>query len=474
MFNTIRKIIQGSDIIYTGVKVEELQIHGCIYDIFTGEIEWLGEHPDLEPLCQRHLPMHRWRNTHHTLIHDVKDPAVSERARRVITMLRQGNDRFCAGRWHYRTPCGLEGSAPPCAVVLGGSESRVPIEDLFDVEPGRLVVQRVLGSVAGLKERTAYSSIQYAVMRWKPPVLLVLVESSSAVVTAAIEELRGHYLPRAPVRAVLEHIMVSAQRAIRQVEEDSSLTAAGREIKAQRLTTELNCLYSMEMMLASKNIRDMVRTGEVELFAAIMETGTGKIRFIGPHPRQDDVIRAADLRERTYAAGPASILSREDWENYLPSWALVERRPFTADDAEPTTGATGSVGTTALLKPVEGYGHAARCGTSEGANAPPRTPRLACPVFPLRAIAALTPLILAALLALPSFAAFTDAGTRPQERFPQPFGAASSSMVNTVDRSPRTSASWVGGAAPSDRPAVVPSHLSLTHHLQHLDHHNPS
>ncbi|EOD23420.1 hypothetical protein EMIHUDRAFT_239690 [Emiliania huxleyi CCMP1516] len=310
------------------------------------------------------MDMHRWRNTHHTLIHDVKDPAVSERARRVITMLRQGNDRFCAGRWHYRTPCGLEGSAPPCAVVLGGSESRVPIEDLFDVEPGRLVVQRVLGSVAGLKERTAYSSIQYAVMRWKPPVLLVLVESSSAVVTAAIEELRGHYLPRAPVRAVLEHIMVSAQRAIRQVEEDASLTAAGREIKAQRLTTELNCLYSMEMMLASKNIRDVVRTGEVELLAAIMETGTGKIRFIGPHPRQDDVIRAADLRERTYAAGPASILSREDWENYLPSWALVERRPFTADDAEPATGATGSVGTTALLKPasVPGVPAAGHCG----------------------------------------------------------------------------------------------------------------
>ncbi len=39
-------------------------------------------------------------------------------------------------------------------------EFRVPIENLFDVEPGRLVVQRILGSFAGNQCKTAFASIE--------------------------------------------------------------------------------------------------------------------------------------------------------------------------------------------------------------------------------------------------------------------------------------------------------------------------
>ena len=43
VFNTIEKLILYSDIVYTGVKLEELQVIGAMYDIYTGKIEWLGE-----------------------------------------------------------------------------------------------------------------------------------------------------------------------------------------------------------------------------------------------------------------------------------------------------------------------------------------------------------------------------------------------------------------------------------------------
>jgi len=313
VFNTIKKLIASSDIVYTGVKVEELQLIGAVYDIYSGDIEWLGEHPDLEVLCGREMPMHRWKVTPYSTVQSWDNNAGRSKATQtIIKDLVEGNDRFVTGQWNFKSPVGSD--VPPSAIVLGGSEYRVPIEDLFDVEPGRLVVQRVLGSVAGMQERTAFASIEYALARWKPSLLLVLVESNSPIIEAAIRQLRGQYLPRAPIRVVLDHVMVSALRATQQTDQISSLSAAGRELRITQLATELNCLYSMELLLKSKVIRDMVLAGKVELHAAIMESGTGKVRFLGEHPKQLEIIQAADLRDMTFANGLSATLAREEWK----------------------------------------------------------------------------------------------------------------------------------------------------------------
>jgi len=283
-----------------------------VYDIYTGDIEWLGQHPELEEICGREMPMHRWKLKPYNMVQSWDNNAGrSKPTQAVIKTLGEGNARFVCGKWHYKSPVG--NSVIPTAIVLGGSEYRVPIEDLFDVEPGKLVVQRVLGSVAGIQERTAFSSIEYALARWSPPLLLVVVESNSPIIEAAIRQLRGQYLPRAPIRVVLDHVMVSALRAVQQAEKDPGLTAAGKELLITQLATELNCLYSMELLLKSKVIRDCVLAGKVELHAAVMDSGTGKVRFLGEHPRQLEIIQAADLRDMTYEKGPAATLPREKW-----------------------------------------------------------------------------------------------------------------------------------------------------------------
>ena len=293
-------------------QVEELQLIGAVYNIFSGEIEWLGEHPEIEKLCGREMPMHRWNSTPYNTVQSWDNKSGrSARAVNAIRMMEDGNTRFVTGRWHYKSPTGLD--VTPSVIVLGGSEYRVPIEDLFDVDPGRIIVQRVLGSVAGMQERTAFSSIEYSIARWAPPVLLVLVESSSPIIEAAIKQLRGQYLPLAPIRVVLNHVMVSALRAVQQAEKNSTLTSAGQELLITQLATELNCLYSMELLLKSKVVRERVLSGELELHAAIMDSGTGKVRFFGEHPRQMEIMRAAELRARTYSTGLSATLPREDW-----------------------------------------------------------------------------------------------------------------------------------------------------------------
>ena len=66
--------------------------------------------------------------------------------------------------------------------------------------------------------------------------------------------------------SILDRVMVSATRAIQQVELDSATSAAGRELKIRHLATELNVLYTIERILKNSVIvRNAVREHGLEL-----------------------------------------------------------------------------------------------------------------------------------------------------------------------------------------------------------------
>jgi carbonic anhydrase len=85
--------------------------------------------------------------------------------------------------------------------------------------------------------------------------------------------------------------MVSAMRAIQQVELDAATSAAGRELKIRHLTTELNVLYTIERILKNSAIvRNAVREHGLELQGAILDS-SGEVEFIGGHPMQAVLIK---------------------------------------------------------------------------------------------------------------------------------------------------------------------------------------
>eukprot|EP00326_Haptolina_ericina_P003149 CAMPEP_0181227880 /NCGR_PEP_ID=MMETSP1096-20121128/33030_1 /TAXON_ID=156174 ORGANISM="Chrysochromulina ericina, Strain CCMP281" /NCGR_SAMPLE_ID=MMETSP1096 /ASSEMBLY_ACC=CAM_ASM_000453 /LENGTH=251 /DNA_ID=CAMNT_0023321327 /DNA_START=32 /DNA_END=789 /DNA_ORIENTATION=- len=107
-------------------------------------------------------------------------------------------------------------------------------------------------------------------------------------------------------------------------------TSAGNDIKVMQLATELNCLFSMELLLGSQIIRDMV----------LMESETGKVRFLGEHPRQLEVIQAADLRAMVYKDGPYGILPRETWK--VPYGPMDDQEDDQESKAAIATSSTGA------------------------------------------------------------------------------------------------------------------------------------
>merc|ERR1712232_324564 len=267
VFAAIERMIKNSPIVKEGIIRGDLHIHGTVYDILSGSIEWLGQHPHLAAIVETPLPLHEWNVQPYRRV--LREPR-SKSAQLAIAKMREGNQRFVAS-----TP----GSKPakisdPFAIVVSGATLGLPIETIIGASPGELVVQRVMGSIPGDVGGVLVGSLEFSVVRYAPPVLVVMGSCDSSTMKCALEQVSGSEHP-GPKKYVLDEIMVSAMRAVQQVAGETTSTAAGRDVKVGRLAVELNCLYTIEQLLRSSIIRNAVISGNLELHAAILDQASG-------------------------------------------------------------------------------------------------------------------------------------------------------------------------------------------------------
>jgi len=114
-------------------------------------------------------------------------------AREALERLRGGNRRFVG---NARTSDGLLSQARrtelakaqlPFAIVLGCSDSRVPVEIVFDQGPGDLFVIRVAGNIVAPSQ---VGSVEFAAARFQTRLVVVLGHSQCGAIDATLEELR--------------------------------------------------------------------------------------------------------------------------------------------------------------------------------------------------------------------------------------------------------------------------------------------
>ena len=114
-------------------------------------------------------------------------------AREALERLREGNRRFVSGvqnrdRLASQTRRSeLVGGQEPFAVILGCSDSRVPVEIVFDQDLGDLFVIRVAGNIVASSQ---IGSVEFAAERFGTRLVVVLGHSQCGAVRATVEELR--------------------------------------------------------------------------------------------------------------------------------------------------------------------------------------------------------------------------------------------------------------------------------------------
>jgi carbonic anhydrase len=186
-----------------------------------------------------------------------------------IEALKAGNARFVAGspRSEPFAPriAQLANGQSPFAIVLGCSDSRVPIEIVFDQVPGNLFVVRVAGNFLNAE---GFGSIEFAVYALKSKLIVVLGHENCGAVSAALDYVRDGKGQPGHIQELVEGI-APAVRATRGSPGDWHENAIVQNV----------ALNVKAMTAGSRIIAEAVDRGEVQVIGGIYSVRTGHVSF---------------------------------------------------------------------------------------------------------------------------------------------------------------------------------------------------
>lgn len=150
----------------------------------------------------------------------------------------------------------------PFAAVVGCSDSRVPVELLFDQGVGDIFVIRTAGN--NVNSEMVMGSVDYAVDHLGVKVLLVLGHSSCGGVTGAISE-GGHE------HGNIAHLLGTIRNDVSDyVGKTESLDEAIRH----------HTLVQLDRIMAYTHIAEKIAKGELLVKAAYYDVNTGKVSLL--------------------------------------------------------------------------------------------------------------------------------------------------------------------------------------------------
>lgn len=158
------------------------------------------------------------------------------------------------------------------ATVITCSDSRVPVELIFDAGVMDIFVIRVAGNVCDTDEA---GSIEYGLAHVNTPVLVVLGHTQCGAVTAVTQAVqgKGHALER-NIPPLVDNIEPAVRRAIELYPH-----AQGKEIIP--LAIEENVWIGIrDLFMKSPATRNLVKRGKAKVVGAIYDVGTGKIQWL--------------------------------------------------------------------------------------------------------------------------------------------------------------------------------------------------
>ena len=196
-----------------------------------------------------------------------------------LQRLKEGNRRFvrqmsdpesrptAAGRLAL-----LEGQSP-IAIVLGCSDSRVPVEIVFDQNLGDLFVIRVAGNIIA---PSLVGSVEFAASKFGTRLVVVLGHSSCGAVLSTIEEIGlapGSQSPN--LKAIVDRIRPHVEDVLANAEEASDspdvVSAAVRANIAASVA---------ELRAGSAILKDLMANDGLQILGAEYSLETGVVTFL--------------------------------------------------------------------------------------------------------------------------------------------------------------------------------------------------
>ncbi len=191
-----------------------------------------------------------------------------------LSLLKEGNARFVEMKLQHpnQSIAARENTAAdgqkPFAIVLACSDSRVPVELIFDRGIGDIFVIRVAGNIA--VDSSVIGSVEYAAEHLHVPLLLVMGHTQCGAVEAAV------------TGAQVEGDIRDIQEKIESVA--SKVRKGHPGLRGAALSNEVvksNALQSKKDILSkSEEIRRLVSEGKLKIAAAVYDIKSGSLEWI--------------------------------------------------------------------------------------------------------------------------------------------------------------------------------------------------
>ncbi|MCX5678952.1 MAG: carbonic anhydrase [Candidatus Omnitrophica bacterium] len=191
-----------------------------------------------------------------------------------LKLLKEGNARFVEMKLRHpdetikqREETAVNGQRP-FAAVLACSDSRVPVEAIFDRGIGDIFVVRVAGNI--VMDNGVIGSIEYAAKHLKSPLLVIMGHTGCGAVKAAVDD------------SAVEGKICDIQEQIRPIAvktEKEHPGLAGPDLV--NAVAKNNALQAKRDLLSlSHEVKEMVDEGKLRIVTAVYDIKTGKVEWI--------------------------------------------------------------------------------------------------------------------------------------------------------------------------------------------------
>lgn len=192
-------------------------------------------------------------------------------AEQALEKLKQGNQRYVAGQSTLHDPkrreAGMQGQAP-FAVVMGCSDSRAPVELVFDQDVGDLFTIRVAGNIVAPPET---GTAEYAAENLGTRLIVVMGHTNCGAVTAAVDTLGQADAGLSPN---LASFVEPIQAAIKSVDANTRAEKIQQGVRANARAA------ARDILNESDSLRHLAETDGLKVVAAEYALETGEVTFL--------------------------------------------------------------------------------------------------------------------------------------------------------------------------------------------------
>ena len=193
-----------------------------------------------------------------------------------LERLREGNQRFVAGQsrltadaLHARR-ANLADGQEPFAVILGCSDSRVPVEIVFDQGLGDLFVIRVAGNIVA---PSLVGSVEFAAMFFRTRLVVVLGHTRCGAIAATLDDLQGKGAGSRNLSSIVDRIRPSVMDLI-EVEGQVS-----RDVLAERAVRANVRVSADHLRHGSDVLERLIRSDGLRVVGAEYNLDSGEVDF---------------------------------------------------------------------------------------------------------------------------------------------------------------------------------------------------